>query len=135
MKRIIPNKLDGKRQAAIIDPLLSGLIAFRLGRAESEQYHNIAGAITIAQHVAEIVHRHNHLQEDLDKAGMALNSIFRRKEQRTIKDAPWSATPEEIEAIELGIEIYKGLIRTTPGPKFMQAVRKAMSSTVGIVPN
>lgn len=125
----IPNRLSGNAHQMIIDPLVTGLIAMRMGRGTSEHYHNLATAMMIASHVCEIVHRHNHLQAELKPAFESLNVIFNRRKQRTIEDVPWSGTPEELDDIEHGVEILKAILKTTPGPVMARAVARATKET------
>lgn len=133
MKQFIPNKLDKRRQSAVTDPLMTSMIAMRMGRANSDHYHDIAGALTIAPYIADMVPRHRPLKPDIEKGIEALNQIFLRRQQRTIDDAPWNGTVEELDAVETAVEIYLGFLRTTPGPVMMRAIRKAMLAT-GIKP-
>lgn len=127
MKRVIPNKLTAREQSTIFGPATAALIALRMGRADVEHYHNLAGAMLICNHAIELVARHRHLADEIKPAFDALNSIFERAKQRTVEDAPWSGTAEEIDAIESGVEIYKAVVRTTPGPVLRRAILRAQA--------
>ncbi|ATI15658.1 hypothetical protein [Bordetella phage vB_BbrM_PHB04] len=124
MKRVTPNKLGRTAQSAIMSPLTAGLVALRLGRADAEHYHDLAGGMSIAYRAAELVPRHRHLLAELQPALDALNAIFARHQQRTVEDAPWSGTVEEVDQVENGMRIYEGLIRTTPGPVMLRAIAR-----------
>jgi len=123
MKFVSPNRLSKRQHDAMFKPLTTAMIAFRMGRAQSEHYHEIANAVMYADAIAELVARNRHVRGDLKGSMSALNSIFHRQKQRTIADAPWSGTPDEVDEIELGVEIYKALVTTTPG----KVLRRAMT--------
>lgn len=128
MKFVRPIKLGGKAQSDVMAPVTAALVAMRLGRATTEHYHNLAGAMTIAYRVAELVSRHKHLLDEIQPALDALNAIYARQAQRTIPDAPYSGTAEEIDDIEHGAEIYRAIIRTTPGPVMARAIQRELQN-------
>lgn len=122
--RVIHTRLDAKRESAAMSPLYAGIVALRLGRADTEHYHDLAGAMSIAYRTAEKVERHRPLLAEIQPALDALTAIFNRAEQRTVKDAPWSGTPDEIDLIENGVNIYRAILRTTPGKVILGAIRR-----------
>lgn len=114
-----PTRLNAKRLAALRDPLTTALIAFRLGTATSEHYHEIAGAVTIAVDVINAVPRHAHVLAELQPGIATLNAIFERD--------GWRATPEEVTTLEGLVEIYLALMLATPGKTVLKCIRRAMS--------
>lgn len=117
-----PNKLGGKRISKLHGPALSALIAFRMGRATEDHYHAVSAQLMIAEAVSRSVARHRHLIPDIRAAMSTLAGIHERQAQRTVKDAFWSASADELVKIELGCEIAQALMTTTPGP----VIRRAM---------
>lgn len=121
--RVTPNRLTKKQIDYLMAPIRTAIIAFRLGRADSDHYHNLAAQIMIAHRIAELVQRHRHVLLEL-KAGMsALDSMFDRWKQRTIQDAFISGTGEEIDALDVAAEIYAALLKTTPYKTVRRAIR------------
>lgn len=110
----------------MVSPLTTAIIAMSMGRATAKHYYDLVGAFAIAESVTELVHRHRHLKSELQPALTALGAIFDRRKQRTIPDAPWSATDAEIDDLELGVRIYEAMIKTTPGPAFRRAINRAL---------
>lgn len=122
MKRRPVNRISGHGLSAMMDPLTTALIAMCMGRATADHYYDLASALSIASHAAQIVQRHKHLLTDIMPAMAAICAISDRHEQRTVQDAPYSGTKEEIDAIENGVEIYRAIIQTTPGKPMLRAI-------------
>lgn len=120
----VPNRLSAKYKQRRSRPLVDALIAYRLGRGGEAHYYELVGALFIAAEIATLVARHRHLKPDLDQALSALSSIYDRQDQRTVKDAYWAATPEEVDRLELGVNIYTALLATTPGKQVVRAMRR-----------
>lgn len=120
-RRNIPNRFGGRVHADLMAPSTAALIAFRLGTADSQHYHDLAVSLSVAYRMAEAVPRHRHLLEHLRLALNALNAVF---ERRPDSDAPWSATPAEIDEIENGTKIYASLLVTTPGNVLVRAIQR-----------
>lgn len=117
--RMQPTRLNKPHLAALRAPLTTALIAFRLGTATSEHYHEIAGAVTIAVDVINAVPRHAHVMAELQPGIATLNAIFERD--------GWQATPEEVTSLEELVEIYLALMLATPGKTVLKCIRRAMS--------
>lgn len=115
-------KLSPKRVSNLISPLLTALIALRLGRCREEHFYDLLGHIMIAGRIAELVPRHRHTLKEIREATTLLGVIFERWAKRTIEDAFVSGKPEEVDAIETAVKIYEALLKTTP----LSTVRKAM---------
>lgn len=120
--RVIPNKLGAKRISKLHDPAMVALIAFRMGRGYADHYHSLSAQLMIADVVIKIVHRHRHLAPEIRSALAALNAVYERQAQRTVQDAFWSASGDEMSRIERGCEIARALSASTPGP----VIRRAM---------
>lgn len=122
MKQTTINRINRTGLATMMDPPTTAVIAMRMGRATAEHYYNIAQALMIASHAADVVARHRHLQDEIGPALEAVAAIHARHEQRTIEDAPYSGTPDEIDAIQNGLEIYRAILQATPGKALLRAI-------------
>lgn len=122
-----PNRLSLKHKQSLTRPLVDALIAFRLGRGTEDHYYDLGGALFIASEIVQVVARHRHLKPDVDQALAALRDVHQRKRQRTIADAYWAATEDEMVSLELGVEIYKALLDTTPGPQVLRSMRRVLN--------
>jgi hypothetical protein len=127
-RRPVPNKLAARELSAIMAPLTNALIAFRLGRGSDDHYNDLAAAFVIAQEIAALVPRHRPLQAELQPCVQALHRIWERRRQRTIPDAPYTGLPEEIDEVENGVQIYRGLLLATPGKTVLRAISRAMDA-------
>lgn len=119
-----PNRLSATYKQRRARPLVDALIAFRLRRGTEAHYYELVGALFIAVEIATVVARHRHLKPELNQALDALNTVYDRQDQRTVKDAYWAATPNEIDALELGVDIHTALLETTPGKQVVRALRR-----------
>lgn len=128
-KPICPNKIGASAQAAITRPITNAIIALRLGYAEADHYHDLAAAMMIAHKTAELTDRHRHLLPDLQLAINALDSIWTRHEQRTVKDAFYSGTTQEIDVLDNATQIYAALIQTTSGKTMRSAISRVQIAT------
>lgn len=115
---MIPQYLSAREIDDLIRPLVTSAIAFRLGTATSEHYHELAGALVLAVSCAKTTQRNQHLLAELDPAGKALNDIFDRGD--------WRATADESFEMEASAEIYRAILRTTPRKKISKAMRAAL---------
>lgn len=122
MKVLHMRRLPERARKKLLDPAITGLIAFRMGRADDMQYHFVAYSILVAAEVVSMVERHRDLEQDIKAAHRALNSVFHRRKQRTLDDVPWSATPEEIDALELGVKIFDAPVKATPAKTITRAM-------------
>lgn len=122
-----PNRLSLKHKQFLTRPLVDALIAFRLGRGTDDHYYDLGGALLIASEIVQVVARHRHLKPDVDQALAALRDVHQRKRQRTVADAYWAATEDEMISLELGVEIYKALLDTTPGPQVLRSMRRVLN--------
>lgn len=125
-----PNRLSARQVSAIHGPALTALIAFRLGRADSEHYHAVASALLIAQSIAESVPRHRANLPYILDALAALHGVF----DRATSGESWTASSAEMDSMELGVEIARGLLLATPGPKVRRAIMAAMRGALGKSP-
>lgn len=123
-KPICPNKIGASAQAAINRPITNAIIALRLGYAEAESYHDLAASMMIAYQAAELTDRHRHLLPDLQLALDALGAIWARHEQRTVRDAFYSGTTQEVDALDNAAQIYAALIQTTSGKTMRSAISR-----------
>lgn len=131
---MIPNKLGRAAQSELMAPTTTALIALRLGRADSEHYHALACAMTIGYRAAEAVQRHRPLLPELQPALDALNAIFNRAKQRTVPDAPWSGTADEVDQIENGVKLYEGIMRATPPKVIRRVIMRVMQADAASAP-
>jgi len=131
---MIPNKLGRAAQSELMSPLTTALVALRLGRADSDHYHSLACAMTIAYRAAEAVPRHRPLLAEIQPSLDALNAIFDRAKQRTVQDAPWSGTAEEVDQIENGVKLYEGIVRTTPPKVIRRVIMRVMEADAASAP-
>lgn len=122
MKVLHMRRIPASHRKKLLDPAITGLIAFRMGRADDMQYHFVAYSILVAAEVISMVERHRGLKDDIQAAHRALNSVYDRRKQRTLDDVPWSATPEEIDALELGVKIFDALVKATPAKTITRAM-------------
>lgn len=122
-----PNKLNRTAHNAILEPVITAMVAMRLSRATSEHYHTLASAFLIASHAVELTPRHAHLADTVTAGLSALGHVFARHEQRTIQDAYFTATADELDAIHDALEIYKALLKTTPGRTWRRAIHRAIA--------
>lgn len=121
----VPNRLSSEQIRQFHDPTMTALIAFRMGRADSDHYHEILAKTLVAHEIAKSVQRHKHLIPDIKAALDALDAVAKR----TIHDAYWTATDEEMQAIETGAEITRALMCATHGP----AIRRAMGRVLRMI--
>lgn len=122
-----PNRLSASYKQRRARPLVDALIAFRLGRGGETHFYELLGALLIAYEIATEVARHRHLKPDLMLSLSALDSIYDRQDQRTVKDAYWAATLDELRALDLGVDIYAALLDTTPGKRVARATRRVLN--------
>lgn len=109
--------------SAIMDPLTTAVIAMRLKRAAADHYHDLAAAIMICEAITKFVHRHQHLASEIQPGINALNAIYVRQAQRTIPDAPYTGSVEEVDAIDSAVTIYRSVLTVTPGDQIRKAIR------------
>lgn len=121
MRRRIPTKFDKRTITDLISPSTTALIAFRLGTADTQHYHDLAVSQSIAYRIAEAVPRHRPALPDIQKSLDALNAIFGRRQG---PEGPWFAEPDEITHIENGTRIYEALLLTTPGEVVARAIHR-----------
>lgn len=112
-----PNRLSGTALAALISPLTTAQAAMRLGTFDSEHYHTLACAFSIAHEIIQLVPRHRTLAEDLKPSLVALNAIFERGE-------PYQVAPGEADAIDEGVAIYRALLTATSGHHVRRAIAR-----------
>lgn len=124
VKTRAPNRLPASYKGRRSKPLIDALIAFRLSRATQEHFYEVLGALMIAEQITELVARHRGLIVEIRPALDALDTIHQRQSQRTVKDAYWAASPEEVDAVELAVHIYTAMLGATPGPVVLRAMRR-----------
>lgn len=127
---MVPNRLSRKNYQPMVDAMHNSIIAFAMGRASDDHYATIAAGVFIADEIATIVQRHRHLREELKPALKALATIYDRQAQRTVSDSFWSATPDEVDALELAFGIYRALMVATPGPTIKRATTRTKKRTI-----
>lgn len=91
-------------------PVLSAMIAYRLGTATDDHYHDILGHLLIAENVVSAVQRHSHLLEPIRNAQAAL-----------------AQNPVQIDVVETGCEIAKAVYITTPRKAVSKAINKVFN--------
>lgn len=122
VKQTTINRINRTGLATMMEPPTTAVIAMRIGHATAEHYYDIAQALLIASHAAEVVVRHRHLQDEIGPALQAVAAIHARHEQSTVKDAPYSGTPEELDVIQNGLDIYRAILLSTPGKSLLRAI-------------
>lgn len=93
-------------------PVMEAMIAYRLGTATGEHYHDILGHLLIAETIAKMVQRHNHLIDPIRGAQTALVS-----------------EPVDLEIVETGCEIAKAVYVTTPRKTVSKALKRILNAT------
>ena len=93
-------------------PVLNAMVAYRVGTATDEHYHDILGHLLIAEIIAKMVQRHNHLVEPIRGAQTALVS-----------------EPIELDIVETGCEIAKAVYVTTPRKTVSKALKRILNAT------
>lgn len=120
-------KLTQKQRTNILAPALSGVIAFRMGRANEDHFYAMYSHVLIALQIASLVPRHRHLTPDLIEAKEILEKAkFSQKESN---DDFFSLTKEEIDLVDLSFEIYKGLLLTTTLKQVAKAIQNTYTAT------
>lgn len=122
MTRHSPVRLTRSERQRMVSPVMAAVIAFRMHRGRETHYHDLAYHLMLAHQIVSHVQRHEHLTIDTQAGLNALNSVFDRWRQRTVRDGYISATDAEIDALDLAAEIYAAVLKTTP----WKTVRRAM---------
>ena len=104
-------KMTAEEFALLDSPVNTAIIALRLGTADETDRNTLAAAINIAHQIAGSVQRHGHLLPYIQAAADAAN-------------AGW----QDVDAIDVCIEVYKGLIRQTPRKTVRRAIAKAVQA-------
>lgn len=115
-------KLTTGQRERLMSPITTALIAMRLGRCSHDHTHDVLAQLLIAYRVCQLVPRHRHLRDDILAAESAVHNMLERYSQRTVKDAYVNGTDDEIDALELAVQIYEALLKTTPLRTFRRAV-------------
>lgn len=119
-----PNRVTAEQISHLMSPLTTALIAFRLGAAGDVPYHDLAAALTVAYCIATRVERHRHTLPHIDAALGVLRAVFERANGADT----YAAEAPEIEAIDLAVDVYRGLLHATPWSFLRRAISDAMPS-------
>lgn len=83
----------------------TALIALGFGTATADHHRELLYALAFSLEVAATVGRYDNIKIDIQRAALALNHISDRGQ-------PYSGTAAELDAIKLGLEIFRGINRT-----------------------
>ena len=125
---IAPDRLSESAKRAIVRPAVEGLIAFRLERGTEGAFYSVASHLFVGLELIQIVARHRHLRPEMDAARLASQSIFRRQALRTVQEPFWAAKPEELDAWDVGLQVYRALLDASPGPQVLRAMRRVQAN-------
>lgn len=117
----LPRILFADQLADLMRPIKDALIAGYMGRFQTRYCHTLAGALYMAQTIANEVERHRHLLDVIQPGADAINAIMERYNASTVKPELWTARASEIRAIDGAMDIYAALLQTTP-PKVIRRV-------------
>ena len=131
--KTVPNRLTQSKIKAMTDKDQTALIALRLGRAAPEHYWNLLSSLFIASFIVERVKRHETATPYIVDALNALQTIGMRHNQRTAKDVFYSGTPEEIDRIEDGVGVYRGLLLATPAKMVLKCIIATDNHTTNLI--
>jgi len=120
-----PTRIQAGQIQAILGPINTALLAFRMGTAGTRPYHDLAAGLSVAYYAASRVARHRHLMPDI-KAGLdALTSVFERCHAEDDSEL-YLATDEEMERLELAAEIYGAILHSVSWAFLRRAIEDAM---------
>ena len=111
--------------AAIMSPITTALIAFRLDAAREHHYNDVVVGVSIAWHVCQLVPSQRARMPDIEAGFHALNAIFTR--HRDHPDVFWLAYPAECSAIEQASLACRDAIIASPPAAVRRAVQDVQS--------
>lgn len=120
-----PNRVTGDQIQHLMAPLTTALLAFRLDTAGTTHYHDLAAGLTVAFYTASRVQRHQHTLPYLQAGLDALTAVFMRADGTD----NYRAEPIEIEAIELAVDVYRGILHVTSWAFLRRAISDAMPAS------
>lgn len=118
-------RITAAQISAILAPIQTALIAFRMGTAGTIHYHDLAAGLSVCFFTAQRVARHRHLLPDIQAALDAMNAVF----QRTAGTDEYRATPDELRAVELASDVYRGVLTATSWSYVRKAISDAMPTS------
>lgn len=119
-----PTRIHADQITAILAPVRTALLAFRMDTAGTRAYHDCAAALSVAYYAAGRIARHRHAQPTIKDGLDALSDVFSR-----VGDHDWETyfcTPEEIDRIEAAVDVYVALLATTSWPFLKKAISDAL---------
>lgn len=122
--RSAPNRISAQHIQSILAPIQTALIAFRFGTANTRHYHDLAAGLSVAFFTAQRVARHRPLLPDIQAGLNALTAIF----ERAAGTDEYRAAPEEMRAVDLAADVYRGVLTATSWAFVRRAISDAMPS-------